>query len=318
MQSPPGRLILGVACGLSFLPVILSCGNGATNAGPSSTAETASAKPSAARPAPSGSASAAAAAPSSSSAPAGSASAAAATASITAEDFCAQAAKLGDDNLAKCADSEKANVPSMGHVKNLATAKDECSIRMKSANVEFHGDAAAKCIDAAKKHGGMMTFFRFDELPECGGVLTGKATDGQPANYAEECASGFALFGNHCQKPGALHAVCADYTGGLLSKADDHHTCDASLDCFVTKEGSDGNADELHCEKPSDAGAMCQLGVNTCPRGSSCYQGKCRPAAAAGGDCMAPRDCGPNLACEIKGGAFGKCADRAAVPETCH
>lgn len=240
-----------------------------------------------------------------------------AAATLTREEFCAHAVELGEANLAKCADSEKANVPSMGHVKSLASASKECSMRVASQNVEFQPEVAHRCIEAARQRGGRTTFFSFDLVPACSGVLTGKAAEGQPALFAEECALGLAKVENRCVRPVARNARCDDYPGGLLGTPDEHPRCEAGLACFMTNGGGDGNQAQFACLPPSESGARCKLYVNTCAQGSSCYQGRCREQASLGGECMSEGDCLAGHSCEIQGGVFGRCVARSPIPETC-
>ena len=219
--------------------------------------------------------------------------------------------------MAKCAPSEKANVDSTDRVKDLSSAAKECSMRVESANVELHPDVALRCIEAAKKRGGKTTFFTFFLVPECSGVLTGKAGAGQPVLFAEECAPGLAMLKNHCSKPVAKNARCDDFPAGLLGKVDEHPRCEDGLGCFMTFSTSDGLPSEFACLPPSDLGAPCKLYINTCAQGSSCYQGKCRAEASAEGVCMADVDCLSGLACKIEGGVFGKCVAKPTTLDTC-
>jgi hypothetical protein len=239
-----------------------------------------------------------------------------APAGLTREEFCAQAVKLGEENMAKCASSERANVDSTDRVKDLASAAKECTMRVGSANVDFHPDVAQRCLEGAKKRGGKTTFFTFFLVPECSGVLTGKAADGAPVLFAEECAPGLAMLKNHCSKPVAKNARCDDFPAGLLGKVDEHPRCQDGLACFMTFSTSDGYPSEFACMPPTDLGAPCKLDLNTCAQGSSCYQGKCRAVASEGGECMRETDCAPELTCEIKGGVFGKCVARPPL-QTC-
>lgn len=227
--------------------------------------------------------------------------------SLTKEEFCQAAVDLGEKHLAKAPSSERANVPSIGVVKDLASTKKECAARVDSTKVEFHGDVAFACIEGAKKRGGSTTFFTFHLVPECQGVVTGKATDGQPALFAEECAPGTAMVSSRCVKPVAKNGKCEDYPSGLLGKTADHPRCEQGTECFMTRFSADGFPAEFACLEPRPAGSPCKLDLNTCGQGTSCYQGKCRELAAAGGDCMNDGHCQRGLGCEIKGGAFGTC-----------
>ncbi len=302
--TPPCvRLVVSAAC-----LALLSCGGDKTGAAGSSSA----ADPAASAKAPTSSATAAgsAAAPPS-------ASAAPAAPPLTPAEFCARAVKIGETNMAACPTSEQANVPALGHVKDLASAKKECEIRVGSKNVEYHPDAAGRCIDAAEKRGGKTTFFTFDLVPACREVLTGKAGAGQPALYPEECATGLLLLGSRCVKPVAKNGECIDYTGGLLGKPSDHPPCEPGLGCFMTRYSADGFPPVFHCLEPQPIGARCQIFPNACAEGTSCYQGKCRALGAEGGACMAWNDCGPGLTCDIQGGVFGTCKAKPPGLETC-
>jgi len=219
--------------------------------------------------------------------------------------------------MAACPVSEQANISSLDVVKPLAAVKQECEMRVKSKNVELHGDVAHRCIDAAEKRGGKTTFYMFDQLPECRGVVTGKAVENAPANYPEECAPGLALLKNRCVKPQPKNASCPAYPAGLMGKAGEHPVCEPGLGCFMTRYSADGFPAEYACLEPRPVGSPCKLDLNACEQGTSCYQGKCRALAARDGDCMGFGDCGPGLACEIKGGVFGKCVDKPAVVERC-
>jgi hypothetical protein len=190
---------------------------------------------------------------------------------------------------------------------SLFKAFSECRARVNSAKVEFHGEVAAACIAAAEARGLKTTFYVFDILPACQGVLTGKAGAGEPALYAEECASGLSMLKNRCVKPIAKHGECEAYWGGLLSKAADHLPCEAGLACLLTVGSSDGNPSVYHCLPPLAPGDRCKLGQELCGAEASCYQGRCRALASAGGECMSLLDCKPKHDCEIKGGVFGRC-----------
>ena len=235
---------------------------------------------------------------------------------LTREAFCAEAVKLGEENMAKCADSERANVDSTDRVKDLASASRECTMIVGTSNVEFHPDVAARCIEGAKKRGGRTTFFTFFLVPECSGVVTGKAGEGTPVLWAEECAPGLAKLKNRCVKPLAKNARCDDFPGGLLGKADEHPRCQDGLGCFMTFSTSDGYPSEFTCLPPTDIGAPCKLDIHTCAQGSSCYQGKCRARGGNQGVCMRETDCQPELTCALEGGLFGKCVARPPL-RTC-
>src|SRR5437868_1696828 len=100
---------LAMVMSLSALPFVVSCGDrggGSSTASATATATTKTTAAATAKATATAAASVSAAAPSA--APSAPPSAAPAGASLSAEEFCAQAIKLGDDNMAKCADSEKA------------------------------------------------------------------------------------------------------------------------------------------------------------------------------------------------------------------
>lgn len=292
--------LLTIACGT------VACGSG----GDTAPIATASANPPASAPAAAPTQAASAASASAASSAAAAASAAAAPAGLTPEAFCAEAVKIGEQNMAQCADSERANVESTDRVKSLATASQECSMRVQSAKVEFQPEVAARCIEGAKRRGGKTTFFTFFLVPECSGVLRGKAGEGAPVLWAEECAPGLAMLKNRCVKPVAKNARCDAFPGGLLGNPDEHPRCQEGLGCFMTFSTSDGYPSEYACLPPSGLGAPCKLDLHTCAQGSSCYQGKCRALERAGGECMWDTDCLPELSCEIKGGVFGTCVPR--------
>jgi len=297
--APPGRPFAATAIASIATLLLPACGSGEVGGTPS-----ASASP--------GRNTHASADASTTAAPGASSSAASASSSLTAQEFCAQTVQLGEENMAGAAASERANITSLDHVKPLSSVPKECSMRVESPNVEFHGDVAYRCIEAARARRRGTTLFTFEDLPECRGVLTGKATDGQPALFAEECATGFALLSNRCVKPVAKNGTCDASPGGILGNADDHPRCEPGLDCFKTRYSADGNPAEYACLTPSDIGASCKLALNTCARGSSCYQGKCRALSDVDGDCMAETDCRPGNLCSIKGGVFGKCVKQGS------
>jgi hypothetical protein len=85
----------------------------------------------------------------------------------------------------------------------------------------------------------------------------------------------------------------------------------------MTKYSADGNEAELMCLEPQPIDARCKLDLHQCASGSSCYQGKCRELADAGGQCMNDSHCREGMACEIRGGAFGTCATKPPARETC-
>ncbi len=231
---------------------------------------------------------------------------------LTMAQFCQAAVELSEQHMASAPFSEKANLPSTGDVKPLSAVKTECAARAGSAKVEFHGGVASACIEGAKKRGGATTFFSFHLVPDCQGVVTGKATDGQPALYPEECAPGTAMVNSRCVKPVAKNGKCEDYPSGLLGKSVEHPRCEPGTECFLTRFSADGFPPEFTCLEPRPEGSPCKLDLNTCAQGTSCYQGKCRAFAASGGECMNDGHCQPGLRCEIKGGAFGTC--KASTP----
>lgn len=240
-----------------------------------------------------------------------------AQASLTPEGFCARVVEISERNMAACAFSEQANIPSLGVVKPLSGVKQECELRVKSKNVQFHGDVAQRCVDAADRRGGKTTLYAFHRIPACNGVVTGTAAENQPANYPEECAPGLALLKNRCVKPQPKNARCPSYPGGLLGKTDEHPVCEQGLGCFLTFWSSDGFPDEYTCLEPRPVGAPCKPDANACEQGTSCYQGKCRARAALSGPCMGDGDCAPDLSCQISGGVFGTCITRPQVVESC-
>lgn len=241
-----------------------------------------------------------------------------ASGTLTKEAFCERAAQIGDKNMEACAPALRANVPAMDSVKDVAAAKKECSMRVASPKVEFRPDVAHRCIAAAEKRGGKTTFFSFHLIPECNGVLGGKAVGGEPAIFAEECAPGFSFLKNRCAKPVAKNGTCEDYPGGQLGRPDEHPRCEEGLGCYMTRYSADGYPAEFACLPPQPIDARCKLGLDQCVTGSSCYQGKCRARAEAGAQCMAPGDCVAGHTCEIKGGVFGTCVVQPEVPlETC-
>src|SRR5258708_25913547 len=100
---------------------------------------------------------------------------------VTREAVCERAVKLGNDNLAKCTTADKNAVAFLDFQKDNDRAKTDCDKIALSANTDFHADVADKCLTAASKTTGTMTFVRFAGIPECEGVVTGKTADGQPA-----------------------------------------------------------------------------------------------------------------------------------------
>lgn len=236
---------------------------------------------------------------------------------LSKEAFCDRAVALGELNYASCTDGQKANTPALSHLASLFNAKQECLARVNSAKVEFHGEVAAACIAAAEARGAKTTFFIFDLLPACQGVVTGKAGAGEPVLYAEECSNGLSMLKNRCVKPIAKHGVCEAYWGGLLGKAADHLPCDAGLACLMTESSSDGYPAVYHCLPPLAVGDRCKLGQELCGAEASCYQGRCRALVSVGGECMSLSDCQPKQNCEIKGGVFGRCVVSKAE-EGCH
>lgn len=230
-----------------------------------------------------------------------------ALAPIPAAEFCAKAQQIGDINYAKCAFSEQENSPALNYVKSIREATKECRARVESAQVEFHGEVAARCLAAAEKRGGRTTFFTFAEIPECEGVLTGKVAAGKPALFAEECATGLSFVKNRCVEPVAKFGDCDEYPGGILGKADNGERCQPGTLCFQTGFGADGMPLVFKCLPAQAEGAPCKLDDNQCTPGTSCYQGKCRARAAVGEACMRWGDCLDGHDCVIKGGVFGTC-----------
>ncbi len=304
-----------VGCGLANATLLLAIwAAGCSDPGASS-------KGSAASSAPSASVTSSASLPPSANptaSPSGSAvSSAAPLAPLGKEAFCERAVALGERNYASCTDSQRANTPALGHLAALFNAKQECLARVNSAKVDFHGEVAAACLAAAEARAAKTTFFIFDLLPACQGVVTGKAGAGEPALYAEECASGLSMLKNRCVKPIPKHGLCEAYWGGLLGKATDHLPCEPGLACLMTEGSSDGYPAVYHCLPPLAVGDRCKLGQELCGAEASCYQGRCRALAGAGGECMSMVDCQPKQHCEIKGGVFGRCVASIAV-EGCH
>lgn len=242
---------------------------------------------------------------------------------LSADAFCARALKLSEANLGKCTAAEQQNLsaPELDAVKRLDAIKKECEIRVTSTKATFDPKAAFRCIEAAEKRGGLMTFYRFSEVPECRGVMTGTTGEGQAVLYAEECAPGLAWVNNRCAKPGAKNARCARGASGILGDPAVHTQCQAGLACLYTRYPHEGDPGEVHCLEPTPAAGACRPRgadprlTNLCSDGFTCYQGKCRAQAADGGECMSPSDCSPGLGCEIKGGVFGKCVSLG--PEKC-
>ena len=230
-------------------------------------------------------------------------------------EFCARALKLSEANAGKCTPAEQQNLvaPALDAVKRLDLVKTECDVRVTSPKATFDSKVAFRCIQAAEKRGGLMTFYRFSEIPECHGVVTGTATEKQPVLYAEECAPGLAWVNNRCAKPGTKNALCARGPSGILGDPSRHVQCEDGLACLYTRYPYEGDTGELRCLDPTPIGGPCRLRgpdprlTNLCPSEATCYQGKCREKASEGGDCMTWEDCGPNLRCEIKGGVFGRC-----------
>lgn len=230
-------------------------------------------------------------------------------------EFCARALKLSEANAGQCTPAEQQNLiaPALDAVKRLDLVKKECDIRVTSTKATFDPKVAFRCIQAAEKRGGLMTFYRFSEIPECHGVVTGTATEGQPILYAEECAPGLAWVNNRCAKPGKKNARCARGPSGILGDPSRHAQCQEGLACLYTRYPYEGDTGELHCLEPTPIGGPCRVRgadprlTNLCPSTASCYQGKCRERAREGEDCMSWEDCGPSLSCELKGGVFGKC-----------
>lgn len=236
---------------------------------------------------------------------------------VPAKEFCERAAKLGEQNFAQCTAEQRANTTALNYVKNIRDVPRECAIRVESANVEYHADVAYRCLEAAEKLGGKTTFYTFATISACEGVLTGKQGAGKPALYAEECASGLTFVKNRCVEPVAKDGDCDEYPGGILGKSDNGERCQPGFQCFQTGFGADGNPLVFKCLKPQKIGDRCKLDVNQCEPGSSCYQGRCRARAEAGGVCMQWGDCADGLSCSIKGGLFGTCVVAPAVVEKC-
>jgi hypothetical protein len=236
---------------------------------------------------------------------------AAATPPLSPEEFCSQAVALGEKNYAGAAPSERANVPTGHHfyVKDLASAPLECSMRVKSPNVEFHPEAARACLDAAAKVQGAQ-FFKFSGIPECDGVVSGKAPKGTRMKFSEECGTGLSLVAGVCVEPVVEHAECDELPGGYLGDPKQHPQCKEGLACIQLTFGADGNPLVFKCLEPVDIGERCKIELAQCVPGASCYQGKCRALAEEGGVCMGDRDCGSGLGCELPGGVFGKCVQR--------
>jgi hypothetical protein len=242
---------------------------------------------------------------------------------VDREKFCERASKLSELNLGKCTRAEQDNLPApeLDAVKPMDQITRECAARVGSAKARYDPKAGQRCIDAAEKRGGLMTFYRFSEIPECRGVVTGIAAEGQPVLYAEECAPGLAWVENRCAKQGAKNAECARGTAGILGAPAQHVACEPGLACLYTRYPYEGDAGELRCLEPTSIGGACRLRgrdprlTNLCPSGTSCYQGKCRALAEEGGECMSWDDCGPRSSCVIEGGVFGKCSPPA--PERC-
>lgn len=225
--------------------------------------------------------------------------------------------KLGEKNLGGAPISDQENIPGLRNVRPLRKVASECSLRVDSPNVEFHGDVAARCLEAAEKCGGNTTLYAYEFIPECRGVLTGKVAEGQVAQFGEACAAGLSYVKGRCVKPVVKNAECDEAPGGMLGDPKDHPRCEAGAECIQLGFGSDGNPLVFKCLASQAIGDACKLDLNACTSGTSCYQGKCRAKAALGGECMAEADCGAGLGCDIKGGVFGKCIERRSSIHSC-
>ncbi len=301
------------------LLLVASCGNeGAGGAGSSSAAPRSSAAASTTVAASTSAKPTTASSTSASTAPAtsGAVSAApAAAAAVTKEAFCDRLEKMSRANFAKCTKEDENTVSYLNFKKDIDGSKAECDKRIASTHVEFHPDVATACLAAAEKRGGDTMFFTLSLFPECEGVLTGKAKEGDAVTFGEECEAGLTPLKGKCHKPAAANAECSFMAGGVLGKTSDHPSCEAGLSC-VARDLGEGQTATPQCVK-GDVGAPCTPLANNCPPGSSCYQGKCRVFADVGGDCMGPSDCRFGTACHIAGGAFGKCEPLKKAGEAC-
>lgn len=224
---------------------------------------------------------------------------------LTKEAFCERAVKLGEARLAKCTKDDQNQRTYLDFKPLVEGAKQACADRVGAAQVEFHADAAAACLEAAEKRVGPTAFATFSEIPACRGVLTGKVAKGGAAKFGEACAAGLSLRKGTCEPPAAVNAACGWDGRGVLGKPEDHPACEPGAACRDEK-----------CVKAA-LGERCDPMLGNCPDGSTCHQGKCRALAPLGGACMHDAECADGNRCDLPGGLFGRCAPRRALGEAC-
>lgn len=212
--------------------------------------------------------------------------------------------------------SDRENISAHHYVKPLRLVGTECALRAESTSVEFHGDVAARCLEAAERCGAI-TFYAFYMLPECRGVVTGKVGEGQPALFSDACAPGLSLVNGRCVKPVPKNGDCDEFPGGFLGDSSEHPRCEAGTECIQLGFGADGIPHDLRCLVAQKIGEPCKFFPDTCTDGAACYQGKCRARAQVGGVCMNQRDCVDGAMCEIKDGVFGQCVVMRTLLDSC-
>lgn len=235
---------------------------------------------------------------------------------VSAKAFCERVVALGEKHYAGAPVSDQENIPCGHHVRPLRKVASECALRVESPSVEFHGDVAARCLEAAERCR-FVSFYAFDQVPACRGVVTGKVGEGQPAMFDEACAPGLSLVHGRCVKPVPKNADCAEFPGGYLGDPAAQPRCEPGAECIQTGFGADGTPLVFTCFATQATGQPCKLDLDVCASGLSCYQGKCRARSPVGGDCMKDRDCEDLLGCEISGGVFGHCVPRPTTGYSC-
>lgn len=209
---------------------------------------------------------------------------------LAVEMFCAstfgERVKHYDDDCS--ADDKKDNGPWLGWSETERRRLERCRVTLgegvAKGRLAFDEAEAPACMTAlrAKLSAPAKPERRYDALPECAKVVTGKVAAGGTCRFDLECKAGLVCTGNE------TFAHPLPTTEG---------TCSAPVDRGTHCEHRDDNALPLYIGEPH----------YSCKGGSECMAGDCAKVAKAGEPC-AGSVCEGSLVCVL-----GRCA-KTRVP----